>query len=416
MCQDEVEETNIKTAIRTDHSAITISFNSLDERTRGPSYWKFNSSLVDDENYVLAINQKIPEWLGEFEEVIDKRVLWDLIKYRVRQFTMHYAKEKAQKRRQELVQVERSLRQAEERLAIDPSESNLEILEDLKMKYDSHFDYIAKGAIIRSRANWYEKGEKSNKYFLGLESHRGTKSCIRRLISSDGNLTTNPLKIMKEIEKFYSDLYAANDDTVYENHLFVQGTEIPKLSDDMRNICEGRLSVKECFDCLQSFENNKSPGNDGLTVEFYKTFWNSVGNLVVDSLNYSYECGELSNTQKQAIITLIEKKGKDKRNICNWRPISLINVDAKIGSKVIARRLQKVLGEIIHFNQNAYVKGRTILDAVRTIDDILEYTERKNISGLLVAIDFQKAFDSIKRNFMVQALSAFNFGPPSLIH
>ena len=107
---------------------------------------------------------------------------------------------------------------------------------------------------------------------------------------------------MKEIEKFYSDLYAAEDDTVYENHLFVQGTAVPKLSDDMRNICEGRLSVKECFDCLQSFENNKSPGNDGLSVEFYTTFWNSIGNLLVDSLNYSYECGELSNTQKQAVI------------------------------------------------------------------------------------------------------------------
>ena len=144
---------------------------------------------------------------------------------------------------------------------------------------------------------------------------------------------------MKEIEKFYSDLYAADDYTVYEKHLFMQGTEIPKLSDDMRNIYEGRLSVKGCFDCLQSFENNKSPGNDGLTVEFYKTFWNSIGNLLVDSLNYSCECGELSNTQKQAVITLIEKKGKDKRNICNWKPISLSNVDAKIGSKVIATRL-----------------------------------------------------------------------------
>ena len=159
----------------------------------------------------------------------------------------------------------------------------------------------------------------------------------------------------------------------------------------------------------------ESPGNDGLTAEFYKTFWNAIGNLLVDSLNYSYECGELSNTQKQAVITLTEKKGKDKRNICDWRPISLINVDAKIGSKVIATRLQKVLGEIIHFNQNAYVKGRTILDAVRIIDDILEYTERKNTSRILVAIDFQKAFDSIKRNFMVKALSAFNFGP-TLIH
>ena len=94
-------------------------------------------------------------------------------------------------------------------------------------------------------------------------------------------------------------------------------------------------------------------------------------------------------------------------------PFFLINVDAKIGSKVTATRLQKVLGEIIHFNQNAYVKGRTILDAVRTIDDISEYTER--ISGLLVAIDFQKAFDSINRSFMIKALSALNFGP-SLIH
>ena len=220
---------------------------------------------------------------------------------------------------------------------------------------------------------------------------------------------------MKEIEKFYSDLYAADDEPVYEDHLFVQGPEIPKLTYDMRNSCEGRLSVKECFDCLQSFENNKSPGNDGLTVKFYKTFWNAIGNLLVDSLNYSYECCELSNSQKQAVITLIEKKGKDKRNICNWRPLSLINVDTKIGSKAIATRLQKVLGEIIHFNQNAYVKGRTILDAVRTIDDILEYTERKNISEILVAIDFQKAFDSIKRSFMVKAHSAFNFGP-SLIH
>ena len=64
----------------------------------------------------------------------------------------------------------------------------------------------------------------------------------------------------------------------------------------------------ECSDCLQAFEDNKSPGNGGLTVEFYKTFWNSIGTSLVDSLNYSYECGELSNTQKQVVITLIEKE------------------------------------------------------------------------------------------------------------
>ena len=89
----------------------------------------------------------------------------------------------------------------------------------------------------------------------------------------------------------------------------------------------------------------------------------------------------------------------------------MINVDVKVGSKVIATRLQKVLPEIIHFNQNACVKGRTIFDAVRTIDDIMKFTERYQMSGLLVAIDFQKAFNSSNHDFMSNALSVFNFGP-----
>ena len=94
----------------------------------------------------------------------------------------------------------------------DPSASNLEALEKLKNKYDSHFDYIVKGAIIISRPTWYEQGEKSNKYFLGLESNRGKKSCIHRMFTSKGTLISNQKNIIAEIENFYSDLYASNDE------------------------------------------------------------------------------------------------------------------------------------------------------------------------------------------------------------
>ena len=66
--------------------------------------------------------------------------------------------------------------------------------------------------------------------------------------------------------------------------------------------------------------------------------------------------------------------------IKNWRPISLINVDAKIASKILAKRLEKVFPEIIHSNQNAFVKGRSIFDAIRTIDDVIEYTKEQKIS------------------------------------
>ena len=174
---------------------------------------------------------------------------------------------------------------------------------------------------------------------------------------------------------------------------------------------KAKLTVEECLQSLQSFKENKSPGNDGPTVEFYKTFWGILGELLVETLNCALDHGELSNSQKQAIITHIEKKGKDRKQISNWRPISHINLDTKIGSKAIARRLQEVIPDIGHRNQNAYVKGKSIFDAVRAIDDILEFTEREKIQGLMVAIDFKKAFDSVNRNFMLETLSAFNFGP-----
>ena len=123
---------------------------------------------------------------------------------------------------------------------------------------------------------------------------------------------------------------------------------------------------------------------------------------------------KLSNSQKEAIITLIGKKDKDKRNLSNWRPIStwisLINADVKIGSKAIAKRLETVLPNIIHYNQCAYGKGRTMLDAMRTVDDIMEFTERYKINGKMICIDFKKAFDTVSRDFLFKTLHAFGFG------
>ena len=101
---------------------------------------------------------------------------------------------------------------------------------------------------------------------------------------------------------------------------------VPRLSEAQKGKCEENLSVSECFNNLKSFQKNKTPGNDGLTVKFYLAFWPILGKHLVNSFNYAHNYGELSNSQKQAVIILLEKKGKDKRLIKNWRPISLINV------------------------------------------------------------------------------------------
>ena len=99
--------------------------------------------------------------------------------------------------------------------------------------------------------------------------------------------------------------------------------------------------MKECWEALSAMKSNKSPGNDGITKEIYQHFWAILGNFLVATLSNTFEKGELLVSQKQAVITLIEKKDRDKHFIKNWRPISLLNVDVKIASKALANRVKK---------------------------------------------------------------------------
>ena len=114
-------------------------------------------------------------------------------------------------------------------------------------------------------------------------------------------------------------------------------------------------------------------------------------------------------SQKQAFITLIEKKGKDRSFLENWRPISLLNVDAKIITKVLATRIKEVPPSIIHHNQTGYIKDCYIGETIRSIFDIMDFTLNENISGLMIFIDFHKAFDSLEWDYFCKCLEAFNF-------
>ena len=411
--QEDIDNVDVIPSLKSDHSAIVLSLNGTENGPRGPSYWKLNSSLLDDKEYVSLINTKYPLWNDEFKEVKDPRLFWDLMKYKIRQESIFYSKMKAKERRSKIATLEARLNDCQKMCDQDPSPENMTMFEVIKTEYELQNDYITQGAVIRTRATWYEQGEKSSKYFLNLENSRGKKSSIRKLFKDDESSTSDPQVIMKELRSFYSDLYQnrSNENSNALTDSLLSNVHIPKWTVEQRNRCEEKLTVGECFNTLKTFQKNKTPGNDGLTVEFYLVFWPLLGKHLIDCYNYAHEHGELSNSQKQAVITLLEKKGKDKRLIKNWRPISLINVDTKIASKTLAKRLEPILPGLIHYNQNAYVKGQSIFDAVRTIEDILEYTKCKKMSGILVAIDFEKAFDSLDHSYLLKVLHAFNFGP-----
>ena len=167
--------------------------------------------------------------------------------------------------------------------------------------------------------------------------------------------------------------------------------------------------MEECLSALKSFHRNKAPGTDGLSAEFYLCFWNEISNPLIDCLNHGALLEELSISQRQGIISLIPKKNKDPLLLKNWRPISLLNTDYKLATKCIAKRMEKVLPHLIGRDQTGYIKGRFLGENIRLISDIIKQNEKEE--GMILFLDFEKAFDSLEWGYLLEVLNAMNFGP-----
>ena len=182
------------------------------------------------------------------------------------------------------------------------------------------------------------------------------------------------------------------------------------LTSENQEKCEGALTLSECYEALSQMQTNKSPGADGFPVEFYRRFWSSLGQDLVKLLNYSYEHGQLSDSQKQGIIRLLYKKD-DPLLLKNWGPISLLNTDYKICTKVLANRLKKVLSVILSEDQTCGVPGRSIYENLFLLRDTLDYIDHKQLSAALISSDQEKAFHHVNYSFLQHVLTRFNFGP-----
>ena len=141
-----------------------------------------------------------------------------------------------------------------------PTSENLTGLEETRIKYESAYDHVTQGAIIRSRVRWFEKGEKKN-YFLRLENHNNSSSCIRKLKLDDDRITTDPVEILDQLKLFYSDLYQDHRSNIDGDvaAIFLHNPSIPKLDEDEKGKCEGRLTYNECGSLASPSSKWESP-------------------------------------------------------------------------------------------------------------------------------------------------------------
>ena len=128
---------------------------------------------------------------------------------------------------------------------------------------------------------------------------------------------------------------------------------------------EAEINIEEVHNALNSFQNNKTPGDNGFTKEFYEAFFDLKGAALLDSLNAGFESGSLSVSQRRGVISLIPKDDNNLTTLSNWRAVTLLNVDYKILAKITAKRIEPVLPKLIHPDQTGFTKGRFIGQNVR---------------------------------------------------
>ena len=270
------------------------------------------------------------------------------------------------------------------------------------------------GHLIRSRATIIEEDEKPTQYFCKLESYNNASKIIPKLEQNDGSFLTNQVDILNQAKLFYQQLYSSKDDELIDVNLsddFLNiSNDIPKLDAMESNNLEGLITYEQASVTLKAMKNGKSPGSSGYNCDFYKVFWGKLGHFVVRSINAGFIKGELSISQKLGIITCIPKENKSRFHMKNYRPISLLNCVYKIASGCIANRIKSTLNKLIHSDQTGFIAGRYIGENTRLLYDIMQITEEKNLPGLLLLIDFEKAFDSISWKFINKVLKYFGFG------
>ena len=413
---NKLHKVEILPGLHSDHSLLNLSLDPSNKEGRGRGFWKFPENLLHDQEYVNKIKSLISAKINEYV-MDDLGFKWDLIKMDIRNFTLPYCthkKREAKKRETELNKKFLHLFSIVNTNNIVPQEILSEFY-SVKTELENLEKDHARGIILRSKVQFVEEGEKCTSYFLRLEKNNYCNKHITKLYDPvTKEVVNDPTKILNMEKQFYENLYndnRQNQTEVKENQdKIFNGITLPKISNEEKENCDKELSENEVLKAVKAMKPGKSPGTCGLTSEFYKFFWLDIKNMLVSSLNYNLKNGKLSVEQRRGILTLIPKKDKDRLYLKNWRPLTLLNTDYKILAKALANRLTKYLPFIIEDDQTGYISGRFMGCNIRLIEDIISQSSRLNIAGILLTIDFEKAFDSLKWSFIKKALKAFNFG------
>ena len=253
----------------------------------------------------------------------------------------------------------------------------------------------------RGGEKWILHGDSNTVLFHKCANGKKRKTVIKSL-EEGGRVITDPEELRQHIDSYYKKLFG-REQTENIHLMEDMWQEHQKVSIEENEELIKPFTWEELDFAMKETKNNTAPGPDGFSVEFFKEFWPMVRPLIKEILD-DLHLGLFDLRRLNYGVIILLPKLKLPNNIKQFRPICLLNVIYKIITKVLTIRLSKIAERIISKNQTAFIPGRNILDGVVILQEVLHELRVKNQQGIVLKLDFEKAYDRVDWSFLEEVL------------
>lgn len=393
----------------------------------GPGFWRFNPILLSDEDFQELLYDVVLSFFAEVGEdftsdIMDRsrQYIWESFKLLIKDTCERYARGSNKKFRNRLANLEADYRKEVTAIQLldnraRKSPQSHKIANDIANTIDKAIVKRSQENYLRSATRWHELGERNDKYFYRVIKSRQAQQTIQAVHCEDtGELVTETADILKEARIFYERLYTPDEtDDVATSLLLDNIPAEVSITAHQRDTIDRTPTTTEIMDIIEHTPSGKSPGLDGIPFEVYKYLFKEfrqVGNLFTAIMKDAFE-GIFPDSWMQTRMVLLYKKG-DPTLLSNWRPLSLINTDAKLFTKLLANRFNCVLPALINPYQTGFIKNRLISDngwVNLTLMDNHRNAKNPTSEAVAVLLDQEKAYDRVHPGYLAKVMKHFGF-------